>query len=205
LSSPTGVSSDYSHLYIVDTGNNRVLQYSSTLITASIVYGQSGSFSGSAANNGGISASSLNSPSAVFSDSTNSGLYIVDKGNNRVLYYSNSATTASLVYGQNGNYSSNSANNGGISPDSLNAPSGVAVDRNKGVYIADTGNNRVLYYPSGSTTATRVFGQNGNYTTNAANNGGISASSLNAPQSVSVDYAGNIYIVDTGNNRVLLY
>ncbi len=205
LNAPAGVTSDYSSLYVADTGNNRVLKYSSTLTTASIVYGQNGSFSSSTANNGGVSASSLNAPSAVFYDSTNSGLYIVDKANNRVLYYSSSSTTASMVFGQSGSYSSNSANNGGISADSLSAPSGVAVDKNKGVYIADTGNNRVLYYPSGSTTATKVFGQNGSFTTATANNGGITASSLNAPVSVSVDYSGSIYIIDSGNNRVLLY
>ena len=50
------------------------------------------------------------------------------------------------------------ANNGGISADSLSGPSGVFADAT-GVYIADTSNNRVLFYPGNSTTATRVYGQ----------------------------------------------
>jgi hypothetical protein len=47
--------------------------------------------------------------------------------------------------------------------------------------VADQYNNRVLFYPSGSTTATRVYGQGGSFTTNTANNGGISANSLAFP------------------------
>ena len=39
-------------------------------------------------------------------------------------------------------------------------------------------NSRVLFYPSGSTTATRVYGQGGSFTTGTANKGGISANSL---------------------------
>ena len=44
--------------------------------------------------------------------------------------------------------------------------------------MADSVNSRVLFYPSGSTTATRVYGQLGSFTTNSPNNGGVSANSL---------------------------
>ncbi|MBK9498250.1 MAG: hypothetical protein IPO06_02515 [Leptospiraceae bacterium] len=42
----------------------------------------------------------------------------------------------------------------------MNVPWGVAVDAG-GVYIVDSKNHRVLYYPGTSTTATRVYGQGG--------------------------------------------
>jgi sugar lactone lactonase YvrE len=57
-------------------------------------------------------------------------------------------------------------------------PYGVALDSSGNLYVADSYNNRVLFYPSGSTTATRVYGQLGSFTTNTQNNGGISANSL---------------------------
>ena len=41
---------------------------------------------------------------------------------------------------------------------SLSGPLGVFADAS-GVYVADSGNNRVLFYPETSTTATRVYGQ----------------------------------------------
>ncbi len=49
-------------------------------------------------------------------------------------------------------------NNGGITANSLKSPSGGFVD-SSGVYIADVGNMRVLFYSGTSTTATRVYGQ----------------------------------------------
>ena len=132
-----------------------------------------------------------------------SGLYISDNGNNRVLYYTGIATTATRVYGQGGSFAANTANNGGISADSLNSPKGVAADTT-GLYIADQANNRVLFYPGTVTTATRVYGQAGSFTANVANNGGISAKSLESPCGVGL-YSTGVYIVDSGNNRVLLY
>ncbi len=132
------------------------------------VYGQAGSFTSNTANNGGVSASSLNNPRRVALDSSGN-LYVSDFNNNRVLFYPAGSITATRVYGQNGSFTSNTANNGGISASSLNQPKSVAIDNNGNLYVADTGNNRVLFYPAGSTTATRVYGQNGSFTSNTIN------------------------------------
>ncbi len=43
----------------------------------------------------------------------------------------------------------------------------MALDSHGNLYIADTGNNRVLYFPSGQTTATGVYGQSDSFTDNA--------------------------------------
>ena len=87
-------------------------------------------------------------------------------------------TTADVVYGQLGSFTTNTPNNGGISANSLLFRMAVALDSSGNLYVADANNNRVLFYPAGSTTATRVYGQGGSFTTNTANNGGISANSL---------------------------
>ena len=55
------------------------------------------------------------------------------------------------------------------------------MDSSGDLYVADGNNSRVLFYLSGSTTATRVYGQCGSFTTSTANNGGISANSLDNP------------------------
>src|SRR5882757_6485488 len=70
----------------------------------------------------------------------------------------------------------------------LNVPLGVAVDRAGNVYIADSGNGRVLKEtPSvGGFTQSTVVG-----------------SGLSNPYGVAVDGAGNVYVADTYNNRVL--
>ncbi len=86
--------------------------------------------------------------------------------------------TAGVVYGQGGSFTTNTANNGGVSANSLNALGGVVADASGNLYVADGLNNRVLFYPAGSTTATRVYGQGGSFTTATANNGGVSANSF---------------------------
>ena len=50
-----------------------------------------------------------------------------------------------------------------------------------------------------------VFGQGGSFNSNIANNGGVSANSLNSPFGVAVDASGNLYVADDGNSRVLEY
>ena len=67
----------------------------------------------------------------------------------------------------------------------------------------------ILWGPTASAdpvdaVADLVLGQP-NFTSNTANNGGVSASNLHRPHGVAVDTAGNVYVADLYNNRVLIY
>ncbi|GCE28820.1 hypothetical protein KDA_43040 [Dictyobacter alpinus] len=202
LNRPTGVVADNSNnLYIADTNNSRVLFYAGTSTTATRIYGQAGDFTTGTSNKGGISADSLNSPQGVTTEGSN--LYIADTNNSRVLFYSGSSTTASRVYGQGSDFTTGTSNKGGISADSLNSPAHTAIDASSNVYIADTNNARVLFYAGTSTTATRVYGQDGDFTTATSNKGGISAQSMTQPASLGADSLGNLYVADVNNNRLL--
>ncbi len=117
-----------------------------------------------------------------------SNLYVADNVNNRVLEYNTpltTDTTADTVFGQGGNFASGTANNGGLSADSLSSPGGIAVDASGNLYVADDGNNRVLEYNSPAHRPTpppiRVFGQGGSFSTGTANHGGLSGDSLSQP------------------------
>jgi trimeric autotransporter adhesin len=95
----------------------------------------------------------------------------------------------SLAYGDNG--AANQAR--------LNHPAGVAVDSSGNLYIADRDNNRIRRVSTDGTIVTVAgTGVSGNLGDGAA----ASQAQLNAPSSVSVDSAGNLYIADTGNQRV---
>jgi hypothetical protein len=152
-------------------------------ITAGVLYGQGGSFTSNTPNKGGVSASSLNFSQGIYVDAGDN-LYVADGNNNRVLFYPSGSTTATRVYGQNGNFTSNVA---GVTANSFNNPQAIAVDSGGNVYISDEDNNRVLYYPAGSTTATRVYGQGGSFTSNGVNMGGVSANSLADPVGIVLD------------------
>ncbi|MDQ6739121.1 MAG: NHL repeat-containing protein, partial [Actinomycetota bacterium] len=175
-----------------------------TPTTAGAVYGQGGSFTNGAENTGGITVNSLRNPYGSASDS-GGNLYVADYANHRVLYYPAGSTTATQVYGQGGSFTSNTANNGGVGANSLNFPVGVALDSAGNLYVADQFSNRVLYYAGGSTTATRVYGQGGSFTTATPNNGGVGANSLNGPIGLALDSGGNLYVADRANHRVLYY
>ncbi len=192
------------NLYVADGNNNRVLFFPRGSTTATRVYGQNGSFTTGTANNGGVSANSLNNPQGLALDGSGN-LYVADQSNGRVLFYPAGSTTATRVYGQNGSFTSGVQNNGGVTANSLGQPYGLAVDGSGNLYVADYLNSRVLFYPAGSTTATQVYGQGGNFTTNTPNNGGISATSLNQPTGVALDSSGNLYVADIYNNRVLFF
>lgn len=70
----------------------------------------------------------------------------------------------------------------------LNAPNGsqgIAADRAGNLFVADTGNNRVVKFPAGGAAQSTV------------------GSGLSAPAAVAVDAAGDVFIADTGNVRVV--
>ncbi|MCV7086515.1 hypothetical protein H7H52_12350 [Mycolicibacter hiberniae] len=68
----------------------------------------------------------------------------------------------------------------------LDRPGGVAVDRAGNIYVADTGNARVLKLPVGSNRQAM-----------------LPFTGLLNPDSVAVDQAGNVYVTDYGSNSVL--
>lgn len=84
----------------------------------------------------------------------------------------------------------------------LGNPAGVAVDTLGNVYIADTGNGVVRMVDTTGYMKT-VAGNHKPCGQGACGDGGAATSArLNAPQGVAVDSSGNIYIADTGDNRV---
>ncbi len=230
LSSPNSVAVDAAgNLYVADTGNSRVLEFPNPFTSftkdgqfsnfaASVVLGQVGNFtSGSCdVDTSSPDSETLCSPQGVAVDS-DSNVWVADTGNNRVLEYAGPITADSffedLVFGQLGSFTSKTANNGGISKNSLNQPNGVAVDGHGNLYVADSSNNRVLEFNtplavtaiagSGDTTADQVWGQAGSFTTSSC--ASESASTLCLPTKVAVDGSDNLYIGDTQDNRALMF
>ena len=207
LEFPFAVAADRAGgLYVADPDRYRVLYFPAGSTTATRVYGQQGSFTTNSPNRGGVSAQSLHSPMGLALDASG-GLYVADGGNSRVLYYPAGQATAARVYGQLGDFMTDEAAKGSVHPtaDTLSLPRGVAVDAAGGLYVADPDDERVLYFPAGSTTAARVYGQGGDFTSSELNSGEISATSLRDPSGVALDSAGNLDIADAYNSRVLMF
>ena len=194
--------------YVVDAMNNRVLIYldpKNTNQVADFVLGQPDFVSNQCNSDGASpSASTLCDPQGLALDAAGN-LYVADWQNNRILIYEDPLNdqVADEVIGQP-NFTSTGFNLLFPSASNLFAPSDVTVDNSGNVLIADTNYNRVTVYSdplNSDTIADMVLGQL-NLTSGGANN---NASSLSGPTDVAVDAAGNVFVADTNNNRVVVY
>ncbi|HMZ79023.1 MAG TPA: hypothetical protein PLL06_04940, partial [Acidobacteriota bacterium] len=86
----------------------------------------------------------------------------------------------------------------GSGPGQVKLPGGLAVDAGFTLFITDVANSRILKL----TNANTVSGS-GNATPLAT--AGTGASQVRFPQGVAVDNAGNLYVADTGNSRILQF
>lgn len=209
-SGPHGLSVANGQLYVADTSNNRLLVFKTPLTSGEAptrVYGQPNGTLALPNAGGSPSASTLNGPQGVFCDGTN--LIVADTANNRVLLYQATAAgiAATVVLGQS-SFGTIAANAGGPSAGTMNGPTGVYYD-GKSLWVADTGNNRVLVWKSlpssNGQLADFVLGQT-SFTAVAPNLGGAAATagSLSFPAAI-LAAGGVVYIADSGNNRVVSY
>jgi sugar lactone lactonase YvrE len=147
------------------------------------------------------------SPTGVAVDS--SGQVAVADGSRILLYQTPPIVNgqfADKVLGQT-DFSSNACNRGSsIGQNTLCTVSSLAFDSNGNLYVADSGNNRVLIYQKGSgfingQNAAMVLGQT-NFTSSVV---GLTQSQVNTVVAVTVDNSGNVAVVDRINRRILTY
>ncbi len=221
-----GIAIDFTgsvpHLYISDPGNHRVLGYKDMRnlnpnTPADIVIGQPNGETAlcnyPTGNQAQPTQSSLCAPKGILVDQSGN-LYVADSGNGRVLRFPapfanpTSLPQADLVLGQADFFSSIKD----PSANSMASPYGVAISGTNGLLVSDLADNRVTYYKfTGNRTfkggtdnglaATKVFGQP-NFTTITPGN---TAVGLNGPHHISCDSNGQLYVADTGNNRIQIY
>lgn len=221
LNAPAGLTVDSSNnLYVADASNSRVLRYANanTVTTpgpsAVGVFGQP-NFTGFG--NGTSNINFINPENLVIDGANN--LYVSDAGNSRVLRFANAnivttpGPSAVGVFGQI-DFTVGAANQGGTTTaNTLNVPTGLALDSSGRLYVSDNFNNRVLRYDAPTTittgtpsvAATAVLGQAGSFTTTTVNNGGVSSQSLRSPAGLAFDTSGNLYVADSKNSRVLRF
>lgn len=226
LYGPGGLALDASEgplrLYIADTRNHRILAWQDARSFPLPASGQRGGTAALALGQPsllqvgslGIGAKGLSSPLGLAVDPLTGNLYVADFGNHRVLRFPKPFAPASraepdAVYGQP-DFSSRSPNTGGISDHSMSSPRAVAFDSKGNLWVADSGNNRVLRFPasvldSPNPAADLVVGQQ-DFMARSANQGRtVNSASFDTPTGVALDQQDSLYVSDGNNSRVLVF
>lgn len=80
----------------------------------------------------------------------------------------------------------------------FNFPSGVALDAEGNLFIADTGNHAIRRIAAGTKNVTTLAGT----TTSGAVDGAGTVARFNFPRGVATDGSGNVYVADTSNHTI---
>jgi sugar lactone lactonase YvrE len=200
LDGPTGGSFDkFGNLWVADEDNNRVLEFIppfSNGMNASVVLGQPDFVS----NASHTTQSGLNTPQGVAFDGSGN-LWVAEFFNNRVVEFVppfSNGMNASLVLGQTDFTSSSPA----TSQSGFLEPDAVSFDKSGNLWVAEFDNNRVLEFKppfSNGMNASVVLGQ-ADFTSAVA---ATTQTGLNKPSGLAADAAGNLFVADLFNRRVV--
>jgi sugar lactone lactonase YvrE len=190
LNFPSGVAVDAKgNVYIADTQNNRIRRVGPDGLITTFAGTGSPPFSG---DGGPAAQATLNFPSGVAVDAKGN-VYIADSNNHRIRRVGSDGIITTFAGG------GRSLGDGGPATQASLSPSGVAMDTNGNLYIADTDNHRIRRVGPDGIIITFA----GTGTPGFSGDGGPAAqASLNRPSGVAVDAKGNVYIADPGNNRI---
>jgi sugar lactone lactonase YvrE len=159
LDGPTGIAVCSGNVYVADTNNGRIQRFDGSGNLLAVY--------------GGLSA-----PHGLACDDLY--LYVADTGNHRVLVYEWDDYGFPPPAIPNGGH--------GSGPDQWDSPTAIALGPGGTIYVADTGNDRVLAVGVG------YIGTSG-----------AGEGQLEAPAGIAVDSGGNVFVADRGNSRLQVF
>jgi hypothetical protein len=196
LSGPSSVAIDGAgNIYVCDNGNSAVRKVAATTGIITTVAGTLGRL-GYTGDGGPATGATLNSPNGIALD-LSGNLYIADTANNAIRRVDAVTGIITTVAG----VGSAGFNGDGIAASAakLNQPWSVTPAAGGVLYIADQGNNRIRMVDATGSISTVAGTGNGSF---SGDTGPASQATLDAPANVAIDVAGNLYIADSGNNRI---
>ena len=193
LNVPYGLVFDSAgNLYVSDQNNRRIRRISLTGTINTVAGNGSTNFAG---DGGPATKAGLDFPSDVKVDSQGN-LLIADSMNQRVRKVTPAGTITTVA----GSGTLGFSGDGGLATSAqLNTPVAVATDSSGNVYISDQTNGRIRRVTSSGVITT--YAGNGNYGY-SGDGGSATAASLALPGGITIDGNGNLYIADTGSNRI---
>ncbi len=195
-------------MFIADSAHDKIRVVAAPVAPATVgiinTYAGTG-VSGYSGDGGSATSALLNTPSGVALDGAGN-LYVADTGNNVIRKITPQGIISTIAGNGTAGYQGNNQSNPALME--FNAPQTVTVDAAGNLYIADTGNQVVRKLTASTGVLTTIAGNgaasgNGDGKgTYSGDNGLATAAGLNLPYAVAFDPSGNMYIADSGNNRI---
>lgn len=140
-----------------------------------------------------VASGTFNSPFAVTNDGTGN-IYVADYGNNKIRKVTSAGTVTTLA----GSGAPSEIDGTGAGA-TFNGPDGIAYDGAGNLYVADAIGNKIrkIVIATGVVTTYAGSGAPGH-----ANGATLLTSSFNAPDGLTFDSSGNLYIADFSNNSI---
>ena len=180
-------------LYIADSYNSRVRRVDPSGVI--ITFAGNGESSGFGAEGGLAVLTALSDPSGIATDGSGN-VYVADTGGHRVIRVDPEGNLNTVA----GTGSPGYTGEGDISSlPQLDRPSGLAFDGDGNLYIADTLNHRIRMLTPGGVISTVGGTGTGGF---SGDGGDALTADLNQPCTAAVDASRNLYIADSGNNRI---
>jgi sugar lactone lactonase YvrE len=196
LNGPSSVAIDGAgDIFLSDTGNSvirRIVPGTGIITTVAGTIGVLG-YSG---DGGPATAATFNSPNGIALDAAGN-LFVADTANNCVRRVDGLTGLVTTIAGTGvGGYNGDHIQ---AKTARLNAPWSVSLDPAGSIYVADQENHRVRKIDASGVITTVAGTGIGGFSGDGAL---ATAATLNSPASSVIDVAGNIYVADSGNNRV---
>lgn len=192
LNGPGGIALDNKgNLYVADGNRIRKVVLNTGTITTMAGNGNAG-YGG---DGGPAVLAQLQNPSFIAADDSGN-IYISDGGNYRIRKVSAATNVITTIAG-NGTQGYNGDSISAISAE-LNNPAGIKVDTGGNLYLCD---QPLVRFIKAKTNIIYTIAGNGK-SGNSGDGGNAASAELNNPFGLTFDYAGNLLILDAGNNNV---
>ena len=198
ITTPDSLALDGSgNLYIAASQSHRIRKVDTNGIITTVAGGGAGGGTDGLGDGGVATNATLLYPNGVVVDAAGN-LFIADWGNNRVRKVDANGIITTIAGGGAGGGVDGLGDGAAATNAALNGPVGVTFDSSGNLLIGDSKNNRVRKVDTNGIITAVAGGGSG-----ALGDGGTATNAtLVNPNGVAVDGFGNLFIGDSGNNRV---